>query len=181
MVARRLASPPRGRIYDCSRFDATRRRRRARTRFAALRRRGVGKRLAAQTASSAHGPWRISHSPGTQHRAAQCPLRPDRPRIRRRRPCRLTPSNRRVRTRTHGGVGGAEPRGSPLSRFRCGPSGDPPPATVDGQLWPEARFRPGTDRHRPPPVPRRPSRRGWLPNGTNRFRWTTWRSAYTGC
>src|SRR5713226_927199 len=25
-------------------------------------------------------------------------------------------SNRRVRTRTHGGVGGAEPRGSPLSR-----------------------------------------------------------------
>ena len=33
------------------------------TRFAALRRRGVGKRLAAQTASSAHGPWRISHSP----------------------------------------------------------------------------------------------------------------------
>ena len=36
----------------------------------------------------------------------------------------LTPSNRRVRTRTHGGVGGAEPRGSPLSRFRCGPPGD---------------------------------------------------------
>ena len=33
------------------------------TRFAALRRRGVGKRLAAQTASSAHGPWRISRSP----------------------------------------------------------------------------------------------------------------------
>jgi len=25
--------------------------------------------------------------------------------------------NRRVRTRTHGGVGGEEPRGSPLSRF----------------------------------------------------------------
>jgi len=36
---------------------------RARTRFAALRRRGVGKRLAAQTASSAHGPWRSSRSP----------------------------------------------------------------------------------------------------------------------
>jgi hypothetical protein len=28
----------------------------------------------------------------------------------------LTRSNRRVRTRTHGGVGGAEPKGSPLSR-----------------------------------------------------------------
>ena len=28
-----------------------------------------------------------------------------------------TPSNRRVRTRTHGGVGGEEPRGSPLSRL----------------------------------------------------------------
>ena len=36
---------------------------RGRTRFAALRRRGVGKRLAAQTASSTHGPWRISRSP----------------------------------------------------------------------------------------------------------------------
>ena len=39
-------------------------------------------------------------------------------------PCRLTPSNRRVRTRTHGGVGGEEPRGSPLSRLRYGPAGD---------------------------------------------------------
>ena len=50
-----------------------------------------------------------------------------RPRIRRRRPCRLTPSNRRVRTRTHGGVGGEEPRGSPLSRLRYGPTGDSAP------------------------------------------------------
>ena len=50
-----------------------------------------------------------------------------RPRIRRRRPCRLTPSNRRVRTRTHGGVGGEEPRGSPLSRLRYGPAGDSAP------------------------------------------------------
>ena len=58
---------------SCSRLDQWTRRRlravawthwkRARTRFAALRRRGVGKRLAAQTASSAHGPWRISLSP----------------------------------------------------------------------------------------------------------------------
>ena len=36
----------------------------------------------------------------------------------------MTPSNRRVRTRTHGGVGGEEPRGSPLSRLRYGPAGD---------------------------------------------------------
>ncbi|MDX8482802.1 group II intron maturase-specific domain-containing protein, partial [Mesorhizobium sp. VK24D] len=33
------------------------------TRFAELRRRGVGRDLAAQTASSALGPWRISNSP----------------------------------------------------------------------------------------------------------------------
>jgi RNA-directed DNA polymerase len=32
-------------------------------RFAALRKRGVGKDLAAQTAGSAHGPWRIANSP----------------------------------------------------------------------------------------------------------------------
>jgi len=37
--------------------------RRGRTRFAELRRRGVGKDLAAQTAGSAHGPWRLSRSP----------------------------------------------------------------------------------------------------------------------
>jgi RNA-directed DNA polymerase len=34
------------------------------TKFAELRRRGVGKDLAAQTAGSAHGPWRIADSPG---------------------------------------------------------------------------------------------------------------------
>lgn len=32
-------------------------------RFVELRKRGVGKDLAAQTAGSAHGPWRIAHSP----------------------------------------------------------------------------------------------------------------------
>ena len=36
---------------------------RGRTRFAELRRRGVGHELAAQTAGSAHGPWRLSCSP----------------------------------------------------------------------------------------------------------------------
>ena len=44
-------------------------------RFAELRKRGVGKDLAAQTAGSAHGPWRLANSPGTRHRAAQCLLR----------------------------------------------------------------------------------------------------------
>ncbi len=37
--------------------------RRGRRRFAELTKRGVGKRLAAQTAASAHGPWRLSRSP----------------------------------------------------------------------------------------------------------------------
>lgn len=36
---------------------------RGRTRFAELQRRGVGRELAAKTAASAHGPWRISNSP----------------------------------------------------------------------------------------------------------------------
>jgi RNA-directed DNA polymerase len=36
---------------------------RGRTRFRALRKRGVGKDLAAQTAGSPHGPWRIANSP----------------------------------------------------------------------------------------------------------------------
>ena len=71
-------------------------------------------------------PWPLAGQPqpGALYRAAQRLLRPARPRIRCRRSCRLTPSNRRVRTRTHGGVGGAEPRGSPLSRLRYGPPGD---------------------------------------------------------
>jgi hypothetical protein len=41
----------------------------------------------------------------------------------RRRQSTLNQPNRRVRTRTHGGVGGVEPRGSPLSRFRGGATG----------------------------------------------------------
>jgi RNA-directed DNA polymerase len=36
---------------------------RGRTRFRELRKRGVGKDLAAQTAGSPHGPWRIANSP----------------------------------------------------------------------------------------------------------------------
>jgi RNA-directed DNA polymerase len=36
---------------------------RGRTRFRELRKRGVGEALAAQTAGSPHGPWRIADSP----------------------------------------------------------------------------------------------------------------------
>ena len=36
---------------------------RGRTRYRELRKRGVGKDLAAQTAGSCHGPWRIANSP----------------------------------------------------------------------------------------------------------------------
>ncbi len=53
-------------------------------------------------------------------RATQCLPRTGRPRLPARPARSLKPSNRRVRTRMHGGVGGAEPRGSPLSRSRCG-------------------------------------------------------------
>ncbi|MCY4584609.1 MAG: group II intron reverse transcriptase/maturase [Bryobacterales bacterium] len=41
--------------------------RRGSTRFAALRRHGIGKDLAAKTAGSAHGPWRISNSPALSY------------------------------------------------------------------------------------------------------------------
>jgi hypothetical protein len=43
---------------------------RGRTRFAELRQRGVGHDLAAQTAGSSHGPWRLSKQPSPQH----CPI-----------------------------------------------------------------------------------------------------------
>ncbi|MER8785469.1 hypothetical protein NKH60_30340 [Mesorhizobium sp. M1006] len=87
-----------------------------RTRFAELRRRGVGHDLAAQTAGSAHGPRRISNSPAL---AIALPnaflsglglacLAPPRPH---------NQPNRPVRTRMQGGVGWEEPQGSPLSRL----------------------------------------------------------------
>ncbi len=43
--------------------EVTRRTRGVTVRFAELRKRGVGKDLAAQTAGSAHGPWRLANSP----------------------------------------------------------------------------------------------------------------------
>jgi RNA-directed DNA polymerase len=40
---------------------------RGRTRFRELRRRGISKNLAAQSAGSAHGPWRLSRSPALSY------------------------------------------------------------------------------------------------------------------
>jgi RNA-directed DNA polymerase len=78
------------------------------TRYARLRRCGVGRVLAAQTASSPHGPWRLANSPalniampvnffGSLGLASVVARQPH------------NPPNRRIRTRTYGGVGGAEP------------------------------------------------------------------------
>ena len=47
----------------CLRCMAWKQLKRGKARYAALRRRGVGKDLPAQTAGSPHGPWRISRSP----------------------------------------------------------------------------------------------------------------------
>src|SRR5271169_2372534 len=81
---------------------------RGRTRFAELRRRGVGRDLAAQTAGSPHGPWRLSNSPALAlafPNAALAAL--GLPLLVPTKPSNLP--NRRVRTRTHGGVGGVGP------------------------------------------------------------------------
>ena len=43
--------------------SAEQRRERRKTRFAELQKRGVDTDLAAQTAGSAHGPWRLANSP----------------------------------------------------------------------------------------------------------------------
>jgi RNA-directed DNA polymerase len=81
---------------------------RGRTRFAELRRRGVRRDLAAQTAGSPHGPWRLSNSPALTLAFPNASLAalglpslvPSKP---------INLPNRRVRTRMHGGVGGAGP------------------------------------------------------------------------
>jgi hypothetical protein len=89
---------------------------RGRARFAELRRRGVGRDLAAQTAGSPHGPWRL----GTALRLTSLyPLAPWGPLAWLPSRCRglLNPPNRRIRTRTSCGVGGEESRDSPLSRL----------------------------------------------------------------
>ena len=79
---------------------------RGRTRFAQLIKRGVDVALAAPTAGSPHGPWRISNSPAlaiafptaffaTLGLPSLVPSKPH------------NSPNRRIRTRTYGGVGGA--------------------------------------------------------------------------
>jgi hypothetical protein len=78
---------------------------RGRTRFGELIKRGVDVALAAPTAGSPHGPWRISNSPALGiafpnafFAALGLPsLVPSKPH---------NPPNRRIRTRTYGGVGG---------------------------------------------------------------------------
>jgi RNA-directed DNA polymerase len=81
---------------------------RGRVRFRELRQRGVGKDLAARTAGSAHGPWRIAGSPALSlalpnaHLNSLGLLTLDGARE------RLNQPNRRIRTRTYGGVGGEE-------------------------------------------------------------------------
>jgi len=79
-----------------------------RTRFAELTSRGVGRDLAAQTAGSPHGPWRLSNSPALAiafPNAAFGAL--GLPSLVLRKP--INPPNRRVRTRMPGGVGGVAP------------------------------------------------------------------------
>jgi RNA-directed DNA polymerase len=89
-----------------------------RARFAELRRRGVGRDLAAQLPAA-------RMAPGGSRTALRLtllyPLAPCGPLARLPSQCRglLNPPNRRIRTRTSGGVGGEESRDSPLSRSSC--------------------------------------------------------------
>jgi len=80
--------------------------RRGRTRFAELRKRDIGLDLAAKTAGSPHGPWRLAASPALSFALPNAyfnslglvTLGPSE---------RLNPPNRRMRTRMSGGVAGA--------------------------------------------------------------------------
>ena len=79
---------------------------RGRKRFDELRKRGIQTDLAAKTAGSAHGPWRMAQSP------AMVIALPNAyfdslglPRLVA--PAQLNPPNRRMRTRMSGGVAGA--------------------------------------------------------------------------
>ena len=78
---------------------------RGRVRFAELRRRGVGRALAAKTAGSLYGPWRLANSPALSIALPNAYFASlGLPRLVGGR--HLNPPNRRVRTRTHGGVTG---------------------------------------------------------------------------
>jgi len=79
---------------------------RGRTRFAELRKRGIRVELAARAAGSAHGPWRLAASPALSYalpNAYFASLGLPTLAV----SARLTPPNRRMRTRMSGGVAGA--------------------------------------------------------------------------
>lgn len=79
-----------------------------RARFRELRQRGVGKDLAAQTAGSAHGPWRIAGSPALSFALPNAYLNSLGLPTLNDAPVTLNQPNRRMRTRMYGGVGGEE-------------------------------------------------------------------------
>jgi hypothetical protein len=90
-----------------------------RRRYRALRQHGISMLLAATTAAAAPRLWPMAAQPAPRSpgRLANHLLRrpwPANPGAGRR---MMPPPNRRVRTRMHGGVGGARPRGFPLSRL----------------------------------------------------------------
>jgi RNA-directed DNA polymerase len=89
---------------------------RGKQRYGQLRQRGVGQELAAQTAGSPHGPWRVANSPALSialplayfdslglPRLFEGPAR--------------NPLNRPMRTRMSGGVAGASGQPLPLCRL----------------------------------------------------------------
>jgi RNA-directed DNA polymerase len=79
---------------------------RGRRRFAELRKRGIGWELAAKTAGSAHGPWRLANSQALAYALPNAYFDSlDLPRLVV--ADRLHPPNRRMRTRMSGGVAGA--------------------------------------------------------------------------
>jgi RNA-directed DNA polymerase len=82
-------------------------------RFAELRKRGVRKDLAAQTAGSAHGPWRLAKSPALSFALPNAYF--DWLGIPRLTGRSLNPPNRRIRTRTYGGVTGKAGDSLPMS------------------------------------------------------------------
>ena len=79
-----------------------------RARFRELRQHGVGRDLAAQTAGSAHGPWRIAGSPALSFALPNAYLNSLGLLTLEGARERLNQPNRRIRTRTYGGVGGEE-------------------------------------------------------------------------
>jgi RNA-directed DNA polymerase len=77
------------------------------TRYAELRRCGVGRDQAAQAAGSPRGPWRLSNSPALAMALSNASLK-SLGLVTVAVPSQLNLSNRRIRTRMYGGVGGEE-------------------------------------------------------------------------